>query len=176
LQLAKNNDFEKATIGGGCFWCLDAIYRLVQGVESVVSGYCGGSKPSPTYKDICTGLTGHAEVVQISFNNKLISFDDILSIFFESHDPTTLNRQGADIGTQYRSIIFYHDANQEQISKNKISSLRSNYSDPIVTTIEPINDFYPAEFYHQNYYNLNPENSYCYYVIKPKIQKYLSKK
>ncbi len=167
---------EIATIGGGCFWCIETIFREVKGVESVYSGYSGGKTPNPTYREICTGLSEHAEVIQINFNSEIISFSRILDIFWSIHDPTTLNRQGADVGTQYRSVIFYHNEKQKDIalkSKNNLES-KKIYSDKIITEISPLKEFFKAEEYHQNYFNLNPNEGYCQMVIKPKIEKFKS--
>ncbi len=166
---------EVATLGGGCFWCLEAVYQLVEGVEGVVSGYAGGSVENPTYKQVCSGLTGHAEVVQITFENSKISYKDLLNVFWQIHDPTTLNRQGADEGTQYRSIILYHSEQQKQEAEISLQNEQKNWANPIVTEIKPLEKFYPAEEYHQNYYNKNPNVSYCYFVIRPKIEKWKMK-
>ena len=165
-------NLEIATIGGGCFWCTEAVFQRIKGVEKVVSGYSGGTVPGkPTYREICSGLTGHAEVIQVSFNPKIISYQIILEIFMTTHDPTTLNRQGADVGTQYRSVIFYHNDIQKEIAQKVISALQSYFSNPIVTEISPLTKFFEAEDYHQNYYNQNQEQGYCSFVISPKIQK-----
>lgn len=163
---------EQTTIGGGCFWCLEAVYQLVDGVKSVTSGYAGGHKKNPTYKEVCDETTGHAEVVQIEFDPNIISLEKILDIFWTVHDPTTLNRQGNDQGTQYRSIIFYHNDLQKQIAESSKTSAAANWKNPIVTEIVPLEIFYPAEDYHQNYFRNNPYNSYCAYVVKPKVEKY----
>jgi len=167
--MESNKEF--ATLGGGCFWCLDAIYRRINGVMNVVCGYAGGKTKNPTYKQVCTGETGHAEVVQIEFNPNLISFKDILKIFWKIHDPTTLNRQGADVGTQYRSIILYHDERQKEIALQSKQEHQKYFSSPIVTEIVPLKEFYPAEDYHQDFYRKNPYYPYCVYVIEPKINK-----
>lgn len=164
---------QKATFGAGCFWCVEAVFQRLRGVESVISGYTGGETKNPTYKQVCTGNTGHAEVIQITFNPEQISFSDLLEVFWHSHDPTTLNRQGNDVGTQYRSAIFYHNEEQKIIaeeSKNKINS-SNEFKDSIVTEITPLGDFYNAEDYHQNYYNENSYQPYCSFVITPKIKK-----
>ncbi len=168
---------EVTTLGGGCFWCLEAVYDQLKGVTDVVSGYAGGHVPSPTYKQVCTGTTGHAEVVQITFDNEIISFADLLDVFFTIHDPTTLNRQGNDIGTQYRSAIFYHSDEQKRIAEEKIRQLEAQklWNDPIVTQIEPIDTFYPAEDYHQEYFANNPDAGYCRVVIAPKVAKFRQK-
>ncbi|MBN1218263.1 MAG: peptide-methionine (S)-S-oxide reductase MsrA [Anaerolineae bacterium] len=168
------NKLETATLGGGCFWCVEAIYQDVQGVQQVVSGYAGGAVENPTYQQVCTGTTGHAEVVQITFDPESISYEDILYIFWRTHDPTTLNRQGADVGPQYRSIILYHTQEQKAIAeKSKREIDASNlWPQPIVTEIAPFTDFYKAETYHQNYYRHNPYQPYCIAVIDPKVRKF----
>jgi peptide-methionine (S)-S-oxide reductase len=165
---------ETATLGGGCFWCVEAIYQDVKGVHSVVSGYAGGHVPNPTYQQVCTATTGHAEVVQIKFDPDVISYEDILYIFWRTHDPTTLNRQGADVGPQYRSVIFYHDETQKAVAeKSKQETDTSGlWSNPIVTEIASLTDFYPAEGYHQNYFRDNPNQGYCRVVIDPKVRKF----
>lgn len=168
-----NNQFELATFGGGCFWCVEAIYLGFNGVEKVESGYSDGHTPNPTYQDVVSGSTGHAEVIQITFDPKIISYQDLLNIFFHSHDPTTLNRQGADVGTQYRSVILYHDARQKEEAlkiKGEIEQQKL-WSDPIVTDIKEFKTFYLAEDYHQNYYANNKTKPYCSMVIAPKIGK-----
>ena len=164
---------ETITLGGGCFWCIEAIFENLKGIKSVVSGYSGGKTINPTYKDICTGRTGHAEVVQIKFNPNTISLEDILEVFFSLHDPTTLNRQGADIGTQYRSVIFYNNEEQEKKSRQYIETLTENkiFKNPIVTEITTKTKFYKAENYHQEYYEINKQAPYCKAVITPKINK-----
>jgi peptide-methionine (S)-S-oxide reductase len=164
---------EVATLGGGCFWCLDASYRQLKGVSDVVSGYAGGKRPNPTYEQVCTGATGHAEVVQITFDPSVITYRDILGVLFSIHDPTTLNRQGADEGTQYRSVIFYHSPEQLATAKEVIAELEREqvFDDPIVTEIAPLSAFYPAEAYHQNYFAKNPNQPYCAAVIAPKVSK-----
>jgi peptide-methionine (S)-S-oxide reductase len=172
---------EVATLAGGCFWCLEAVFEELRGVESVKSGYAGGSVPNPRYDDVCTGRTGHAEVVQVAFDPAEVSFRELLEVFFTIHDPTTLNRQGADRGTQYRSAIFTHSPEQEQTAREVISDLEAEgvWSDPIVTQVEPLTQFYPAEDYHDAYYRRNPRQGYCQVVIAPKVakfrQKYLSR-
>lgn len=171
-----NKNLELATVGGGCFWCTEAVFREVKGVEKVVSGYSGGSVPGhPTYREVCSGLTGHAEVVQITFNPKVISYKAILSIFMTTHDPTTLNRQGADRGTQYRSVIFYHDEEQKQVAESVVKDMAAYYDDPVVTEIAPLEVFYEAEDYHQDYYENNQTQSYCSFVITPKLAKFRQK-
>ena len=164
---------ETATLGGGCFWCVEAVFQRVDGIINVIPGYAGGHIDNPSYKDICTGKTGHAEVAKISFDNTIITFNQILNIFWQAHDPTTLNRQGNDVGTQYRSVIFYVNNNQKEIAQNSIKSAdNSGYWDnPIVTELTPLNNYYDAEDYHHNYYNNNPNQPYCIFVIKPKLDK-----
>ena len=164
--------FEQATFGGGCFWCTEAIFQQLYGVSKVISGYTGGNAPGkPTYREVCSGLTGHAEVIQISFDPSVISYKDVLIIFMATHDPTTLNRQGADVGTQYRSIIFYHNTEQKSIAEAVIKEMQSYYDEPIVTEVSPLKIFHRAEEYHQNYYANNQTQSYCSYVITPKLVK-----
>jgi peptide-methionine (S)-S-oxide reductase len=172
-----NSNPEVATLGGGCFWCLEAVYDQVQGVTEVVSGYSGGTVPLPTYQQVCTGLTGHAEVVQISFDPERISFKEILQIFFSIHDPTTLNRQGADVGPQYRSAIFYHSEEQKATAEAVIAELGADHiwTDPIITQVVPFEAFFPAEDYHQEYYQNNPWQGYCRVVISPKVAKFRKK-
>lgn len=168
---------EIATLGGGCFWCLEAVYREAAGVISVVSGYMGGARPNPTYQQVCSGTSGHVEVVQITFDPAILSYRDLLEIFFAIHDPTTLNRQGNDTGTQYRSVIFYHSPEQEAAAKALIAELSSEkaFADPIVTAIEPTGEFYPAEDYHQQYFENHPYQPYCAFVVSPKVQKFRKK-
>ncbi|KAF0814151.1 Peptide methionine sulfoxide reductase MsrA 2 [Andreprevotia sp. IGB-42] len=164
---------EVATLAGGCFWCLEAVFQRVRGVDAVVSGYMGGHTPRPDYRAVCGGDTGHAEVVQITFDADVVSFDSLLDVFFTIHDPTTLNRQGNDSGTQYRSAIFYHDATQEAAAHAKVAALTAAhaYSDPIVTQIVPLATFHPAEEYHRDYFNRNPNQPYCMAVVGPKVGK-----
>lgn len=173
-QNTNKSDYAIATFGGGCFWCMEAIFDGVRGVEKVESGYSGGKVPNPTYKEVCSGLTGHAEVVRIYFNPKTVSYEELLTIFFSVHDPTTLNRQGGDVGEQYRSVIFYHDEQQKKSAEKMIKELtdRKIFSDPIVTQLVPEAPFYIAEDYHQNYYENNPSQSYCQLVINPKMKKF----
>lgn len=167
-----NKKTQIATLGGGCFWCTEAVFQEVKGIEKVVSGYSGGNVPGkPTYREITSGLTGHAEVVQITFDANVISFEDILVIFLTTHDPTTLNRQGADRGTQYRSVIFYHDENQRQISEEVLKQIQPYFDDKIVTEISPLDVFYEAEKEHQDFYKNNQGYGYCTYVIEPKLSK-----
>ncbi len=173
----ETKNFELATLGGGCFWCLEAVYQNLRGVEKVVSGYTGGHVDNPTYKQVCYEDTGHAEVVQITFNPQEVSFHELLEVFFVIHDPTTLNRQGGDVGMQYRSAIFYHSEEQRDTAGQVIAELtaESVWSDPIVTEIVPLEKFYVAEGYHQNYYATNPNQGYCMAVIAPKVAKFRQK-
>ena len=165
---------EDATLGGGCFWCLEAVYEELKGVEKVESGYSGGMVPNPTYRQVCAQTTGHAEVVQVTFDPEVVTFREILEVFFTIHDPTTLNRQGYDVGTQYRSAIFYHTPEQERIAGEVISELDAArvWDDPIVTEVTPFEAFYLAEDYHQNYFRRNEEQPYCQVVISPKVAKF----
>lgn len=162
-----------ATLAGGCFWCLEAVYLELRGVQKVVSGYSGGRRPNPTYEQVCTGTTGHAEVVQITFNPSVISYRDLLDVFFTIHDPTTLNRQGGDSGTQYRSAIYFHSPEQELVAREAITDFatRHVWGDPIVTEVTPFGEFFPAEKYHDNYFAQNSGNPYCAVVIAPKVSK-----
>jgi len=164
---------EVALLGGGCFWCLEAVYRRVKGVKSAVSGYAGGAMPDPDYRTVCSGATGHAEVVEITFDPDVISFPELLDIFWVIHDPTTLNRQGADAGTQYRSVIFYQNEAQKAAAEASMAKAQSQFEDPIVTELSAAPRFYPAEPYHQHYYDLNAEQGYCQVVIAPKLQKFM---
>jgi peptide-methionine (S)-S-oxide reductase len=167
---------EIATLGAGCFWCVEAIFQDMKGVLKVESGYAGGEKENPTYKEVCEGTTGHAEVVQVTFDPKIISYAEILELFFAAHDPTTLNRQGGDVGTQYRSAIFYHNENQKEIAKKSLQEALPEFEKPIVTEITAYSNYYPAENYHQDYYNLNADkNPYCSSVIAPKLAKFRKK-
>lgn len=165
---------DTATFGNGCFWCTEAVFQQLKGVEKVTSGYSGGDYKNPTYEDVCTGLTGHAECLDIVFDSTVISFADLLNVFWKTHDPTTLNQQGADVGTQYRSVIFYHNEEQKKISEAYIKQLTESktFASPIVTTLEPFTKFYPAENYHQNYFNQNGKQPYCQFVIRPKVEKF----
>jgi peptide-methionine (S)-S-oxide reductase len=165
---------EVATIGGGCFWCTEAVFDDLKGVESVESGYSGGARPNPTYAQVCSGATGHAEVIQITFDPQVISFKQILEVFFTVHDPTTLNRQGADVGTQYRSVIFYHDEEQKRVAEALIKELDASrlWDSAIVTELAPFEAFYLAEDYHQEYFRLNGEQPYCRMVVAPKVAKF----
>jgi peptide-methionine (S)-S-oxide reductase len=167
-----NKNIQLATFGGGCFWCTEAVFQEVRGVDKVVSGYSGGNVPGhPTYREICSGLTGHAEVVQVNFDANIISYEDILVIFMTTHDPTTLNRQGADKGTQYRSVIYYHDDNQKEIAEIVVKEVAPYYESQIVTEISPLDVFYEAEKEHQDYYRNNQSQGYCSFVITPKLSK-----
>ncbi len=165
---------ETATLAGGCFWCLEAVFDELKGVTDVISGYAGGHVAKPSYEAVCQGTTGHAEVVQIKFDPDVISFRDLLHVFFTIHDPTTLNRQGADVGTQYRSAIFYHSPEQKQIAEEVIAELEANHlwNDPIVTEVSPVDAYYAAEDYHQEYFARNPYQGYCRVVIAPKVAKF----
>ena len=167
------NNTEIATVGGGCFWCIEAVYQRIEGVISVIPGYAGGKSKTTTYKEVCTGKTGHAEVAKIEFNKDIISYKQLLNIFWQAHDPTTLNRQGNDVGTQYRSVIYYHNDEQKMIAiKSKNEAGKSGYwDDEIVTEISEINNYSDAEDYHNNYYDNNPNQPYCVFVIKPKLDK-----
>ncbi len=160
-----------ATFGGGCFWCVEAVIQRLKGVESVVSGYAGGSMINPDYRSVSSGTTGHAEVIQVTFDAEVLPYEDLITIFMTSHDPTTLNRQGADHGTQYRSIILYHDEAQKMTVERILEDLKNVFPQPIVTEVVPLDQFYPAEKYHQNYYNNNSYAGYCRVVIDPKIKK-----
>lgn len=170
----KMKELETATLGSGCFWCTEAFFLRVKGIESVVSGYSGGKVKNPTYREVTTGLTGHAEVVQIKFDPTVITYAEVLEIFWNTHDPTTLNKQGADEGTQYRSAVFYHTEEQKKTAEAYKMQLDKSgvYKKPIVTEITPFKEFYVAEDYHQNYYALNPNQGYCQYVIRPKVEKF----
>lgn len=173
VRIKVKEGMEIATFAGGCFWCTEAVFLEIKGVEKVVSGYIGGKTKNPTYKDICTGETGHAEAIQITYNPKEVAYEDLLEVFFGTHDPTTLNRQGADVGTQYRSEIFYHSEAQKVKAENYIELLVKEklYDKSIVTKISSATQFYPAEDYHQNYYNQNSSQGYCQMVIAPKLEK-----
>ena len=175
--IQANQNKATATLAGGCFWCLEAVYDELKGVEEVVSGYAGGSVPHPSYELVCTGTTGHAEVVQISFDPAVISYKELLEVFFTIHDPTTLNRQGADVGTQYRSAIFYHNPGQKATAEEVIRDMETAgvWDHPIVTQVVPFEAFYPAEAYHQEYFTRNPGQGYCRVVIAPKVTKFRHK-
>ncbi|MFH0848881.1 MAG: peptide-methionine (S)-S-oxide reductase MsrA [archaeon] len=174
MDLGEIRSREVATFGGGCFWCLEAIYDDLEGVEEIVSGYSGGSVANPTYEQVCTGTTGHAEVVQVTFDAERISYKEILEVFFSIHDPTTLNRQGADIGQQYHSVIFYHSEEQLAVARKVKGELEATkvWERPIVTELTPFTAFYPAEDYHQEYYRRNSQQQYCQVVIAPKVAKF----
>ncbi|RDV11474.1 peptide-methionine (S)-S-oxide reductase [Pontibacter diazotrophicus] len=165
---------ELATFGNGCFWCTEAVFQDLEGVEKVVSGYAGGHVENPTYKQVCSGTTGHAEVIQITYDPQRISYDELLEVFWNTHDPTTLNRQGNDVGTQYRSVVFYHNQEQQERAGKYRQELDSSgaFNGPIVTGIEPLPEFYPAEGYHQDYYNQNGSQPYCSFVVRPKVEKF----
>jgi peptide-methionine (S)-S-oxide reductase len=167
-------DADTVTLGGGCFWCIEAVLLNLEGVHSVSSGYSGGKTKNPTYREVCSGMTGHAEVVQVVYDTKKLSFTEILEVFFTMHDPTTLNRQGNDAGTQYRSVIFYNSPQQKEIAEKIIADLNKSgaYDNPIVTQVSPLGVYYKAEDYHQNYFNNNSEQGYCQYVIQPKLDKF----
>lgn len=173
-SIEKNKKMEVVTLGAGCFWCIETIFQNLKGVEKVVSGYSNGQTKNPTYKEVCSGFTGHAEVAQITFDPAVISFAEILEVFFQTHDPTQLNRQGNDVGTQYRSAVFYHTENQKNEALRIIKELNSSgaWPNPIVTEVAPADTFYPAEDYHQNYFNLNGNQPYCQFVVRPKLEKF----
>lgn len=173
-EVTTNDSLQVATFGSGCFWCTEAVFQQVDGVTKVESGYSGGKVKNPTYREVCTGMTGHAEVIQLTYDPAKVSFEELLEIFWQTHDPTTLNRQGADVGTQYRSAIFYHNAEQKELSETYKKKLNASgaFDNPIVTEITPFSVFYKAEDYHQNYYNLNGSAPYCSFVIKPKLEKF----
>lgn len=173
-QLSEEPNIEVITLGAGCFWCIEAIFKLIEGVEEVRSGYSGGELKNPTYEQVCSGTTGHAEVINVSFRPEMISIEEILEVFWKSHVPTTLNRQGNDVGPHYRSVIFYHTAEQREIAEayKEQLDLSGIYENPIVTEITQYTKFYPAEGYHDDYYNLNGEQPYCKFVVRPKIEKF----
>lgn len=174
----ENNEMplhhESATFGSGCFWCTEAIFQSLNGISHVASGYMGGKKENPSYEEVCNGNTGHAEVIQVDYDPNIISFEELLLVFFKTHNPTTLNRQGNDIGTQYRSVIFFHNQEQKEKANKMIDELTKSlvFESPIVTEVSPVTDFYTAEDYHQNYFNQNSNNSYCAFVIQPKLAKF----
>ncbi len=172
--MADQNQLEQAVLGSGCFWCTHAVYEQLRGVQRVTSGYCGGQTLQPTYEQVCTGQTGHAECVQVAFDPQVISFADLLQVFFQIHDPTTLNRQGNDVGTQYRSVIFYQNEAQRQAARETIDELNRGgaFADPIVTQLAAAAPFYPAEPYHQGYFAAHPAQPYCHAVIRPKVDKF----
>jgi peptide-methionine (S)-S-oxide reductase len=170
--MTTGNTTEIATLGGGCFWCLEAVYQELKGVRHVESGYAGGQVPNPTYEQVCDGTTGHAEVVQVHFDPEVVSYREILEIFFTIHDPTTLNRQGNDVGTQYRSVIYYHTPAQHDTAKQVIACMASVWDAPIVTQLEALPEYYKAEEYHQNYFRQHPLQGYCAFVVAPKVAKF----
>jgi peptide-methionine (S)-S-oxide reductase len=169
-----NSQYDSATFGAGCFWCVEAVFQQLKGVQSVSSGYSGGQIKNPTYKEVCSGLTGHAEVCRIVFDPKIITYKELLEAFWASHDPTTLNRQGADVGTQYRSVVFYHNAEQKELAEKYKQRLNEEnaFGKPVVTEISELKDYYKAEDYHQNYFNENGDAPYCSFVIEPKLEKF----
>ena len=175
--MSSDNHSEMATLAGGCFWCLEAVYRELRGVERVVSGYTGGDVPEPSYQAVCAGTTGHAEAVQITFDPQVVSYAELLEVFFTIHDPTTLNRQGADVGTQYRSAIYYHTPEQRAAAEEVLARLSAEqvWDAPVVTELTPAPQFYPAEEYHQLYFERNPAQGYCRAVVAPKVAKFRSK-
>lgn len=177
IMIQANNKKETAILGGGCFWCIEAVFEELEGVTEVESGYSGGKIANPTYREVSSGLTGHAEVIRVFFNPEITSYKEILSVFFSVHDPTTLNRQGADVGTQYRSVIFYNHEKQKQEAEEVIQELEKQevYDKPVVTEVSPAEEFYVAEDYHQNYYEKNANQSYCQIVINPKLKKFREK-
>ncbi len=172
--MPENTEKETATLGGGCFWCLEAVFENLRGVERVVSGYSGGHVADPSYQQVCTGTTDHAEVVQVTFDPSVISYREVLEVFFGTHDPTTLNRQGADVGTQYRSVIFYHSPEQRRVAEQTVAELSGSgpWGRPLVTQVVPLEAFYPAEAYHQGYFRTNPGQGYCQAVVAPKVAKF----
>ena len=174
MTKTMEKQLKKATLGAGCFWCVEAVFQRLNGVENVVSGYMGGKYKDPTYREVCGGRSGHAEVIQLTYDAAKISFEELLEVFWKTHDPTTLNRQGADVGTQYRSVVFYHDDEQRESAESYKNELNSSgiFESPIVTEISPASEFYMAEDYHQNYYNENGTQPYCSIVIRPKVDKF----
>lgn len=173
-KMSNKNDLDTATFGAGCYWCVEAIFQQLKGVNKVVSGFSGGQVKNPSYREVCNGTTGHAEVIQLTYDPNVISFKELLEVFWTTHDPTTLNRQGADVGTQYRSAVFYHNEEQKKLAEEYKKKLNEEkvYENPIVTEISAFDTFYPAEAYHQNYYNDNKEQGYCRIVIQPKLDKF----
>ncbi len=173
-QMINTENLETVTLGSGCFWCTEAIFENLRGVATVESGYAGGHVDNPTYRQVCDGTTGHAEVIQLTFDPELITFDEILEVFWQTHDPTTLNRQGADVGTQYRSVVFYHNEKQKELAEKYKKQLDAEgvWSDPIVTEISPLSNYYKAEDYHQEYFRLNGSQPYCSFVVRPKVEKF----
>lgn len=172
MPAPPNRSLEYATLGGGCFWCTEAVFQLLPGVIAITNGYAGGTTANPTYEEVCSGKTGHAEVIQVEFDPTRVSYEKILETFWEAHDPTTLNRQGNDVGTQYRSIILYHDARQKAVAEQSKTAAQRLFVQPILTEIVPFTTFYPGEDYHQNYYRSNPNQPYCRAVIRPKVEKF----
>ncbi len=174
LNMENNSKYDSATFGAGCFWCVEAVFQQLKGVQSVSSGYSGGQIKNPTYKEVCSGLTGHAEVCRIVFDPQIITYKELLEAFWASHDPTTLNRQGADVGTQYRSVVFYHNAEQKELAEKYKQRLNEEnaFGKPVVTEISELKDYYKAEDYHQNYFNENGDAPYCSFVIEPKLEKF----
>lgn len=174
IEINDNLQIDTATFGAGCFWCVEAIFKELKGVKSIISGYSGGNVENPTYEQVCSGKTGHAEVCQITFDSNIISFKELLEVFWQTHDPTTLNRQGNDVGTQYRSVIFYHNESQRNIAEFYKEELNKSgaFNSPIVTEIVKFNKFFPAENYHQDYYSNNVYQPYCQFVVKPKLEKF----
>ena len=174
---ATSSMLETATLGGGCFWCVEAVFSETRGVSAAISGYMGGTRPGPTYEQVCSGTSGHVEVVQVTFDPAIITFRDVLHIFFTAHDPTTLNRQGNDVGTQYRSVIFLHSTEQESVAKEVIAEMTVEkvYVGEIVTALEPASAFFTAETYHQSYFENNPHQPYCAYIVAPKVMKFRKK-
>ncbi|BBP01801.1 peptide-methionine (S)-S-oxide reductase MsrA [Sulfuriferula nivalis] len=172
MSTGNNHEISTVTLGGGCFWCLEAVFEKMHGVIRVVSGYMGGAQPDPVYEDVCTGTTGHAEVVQVTYDTQQTSLVDILHVFFTIHDATTLNRQGNDVGTQYRSVIFYYDEMQKKTSAEVLTQLQSKMDRPVVTELSPATEFYRAEEMHQHYFELHPQQGYCQYVVAPKVAKF----
>ncbi|HIE96146.1 MAG TPA: peptide-methionine (S)-S-oxide reductase [Planctomycetes bacterium] len=174
MTSVEDSRTDTATFAAGCFWCTEAVFVRLKGVSKVTSGYTGGRVPNPTYKQVCTGVTGHAEGIQITYDPKVITYEQMLDVFFHTHNPTTLNRQGADVGTQYRSAVFYHNAKQKSVAKKAIEELNAagDFDDPIVTTLEELKKWYPAEDYHQEYFELNPRQPYCQAVVGPKVSKF----
>lgn len=172
--MSTTGSYDTATFGGGCFWCIEAIFLELKGVKEVASGYSGGARENPTYEQVCSGATGHAEVVRVIYDPAVITYDELLEVFWSIHDPTTLNRQGADVGTQYRSVVFYHNEQQRVLAEGYKSKLNASgvFQDPVVTEISSLQNFYPAEKYHQNYYNENSSQPYCTFVIRPKMEKF----
>lgn len=169
--MSEEKKLEKATFGGGCFWCIEAVFQQLDGVERVVSGYAGGHEENPSYQSVCNGTTGHAEVVQITFDPEVVRYEELLEVFWRAHDPTTLNRQGNDVGTQYRSAIYYHSEEQKEAALRSIERVQPAFADKIVTEVAPLDVFYPGEDYHQDYYVNHKEQGYCSFVIRPKLDK-----